>query len=113
MKKESVQGIFPTMATVLQPLLSPRKPHLGKVSKYDPLPSVWDGEDAELLERMLDFYPRKKSRRILESTVNEGHFWGGSKRPVGGLDIESRQRPSLVGDKTAMSFRDRRFDSVV
>ena len=115
MNNESVQGIFPTMATVLQPLLSPRKPHLGKekVSKYDPLPSVWDGEDAELLERMLDFYPRKKPRRILDSTVNGGRFWRGSKRPVVGLDIESRHRPSLVSDNTAMPFRDGSFDVVV
>ena len=26
-------------------------------SQYDPLPSVWVGTDAELLEKMLDFYP--------------------------------------------------------
>jgi hypothetical protein len=26
--------------------------------EYAPLPSVWEGSDAELLRRMLDFYPR-------------------------------------------------------
>ena len=34
-------------------------------STYDPLPSIWEGTDAELLERMLDFYPQKKPQRIL------------------------------------------------
>jgi hypothetical protein len=96
------------MATVLQPLPPPRKPLPGKAKtpKYDPLPSVWDGEDAELIERMLNFYPRKKPRRILDSTVNGARFWRGSKRAVVGLDIESRHRPNLVGDNTAMPFRE-------
>jgi hypothetical protein len=92
------------MATVLQPLPLSRRPpaNKGTVSKYEPQPSVWYGEDTELLERMLDFYPRRKARRILDATVNGGRFWRDSKRPVIGLDIESRHRPSLVGDNTAM-----------
>jgi SAM-dependent methyltransferase len=115
MDHESVQGIFPTMATVLQPLPLPRKPQAGKdkVSKYEPLPSVWYGEDTELLEKMLDFYPRRKPKKILDSTVNGGRFWRDSRRPVIGLDIESRHRPSLVADNTAMPFRDGSFDVVV
>ena len=54
--------------------------------KYDPLPSVWYGTDAELLEKMLDFYPRQQPERILDATVNRGRFWEGSSRPVTGLD---------------------------
>jgi hypothetical protein len=77
MNNESVQGILPTMATVLQPLPRFRKPQTGKekASRYEPLPSVWYGADAELLEKMLDFYPRRKPRKILDATVNGGRFW--------------------------------------
>jgi hypothetical protein len=80
---------------------------------YEMLPSVWYGEDAPLLERMLDFYPRKPPKRILDATVNRGRFWVGSSRPVTGMDIDPRHRPDVVGDCTAMPFADRSFDVVV
>ncbi len=83
------------------------------VSEYAPLPSVWDEEDAELLERLLTFYPRKRPRRILDATLNGGRFWRGSKRKVIGMDIECSHRPPIVGDNTAMPFADRVFDVVV
>jgi len=115
MNYESVQGIFPAMATLLQPLLRPGRPTsgTGKVSRYVPLASVWYGGDAELLERLLDFYPRKTPRRILDATVNGGRFWRDSKRPVIGIDIEPRHQPSLVADNTSMPFRDNAFDVIV
>ncbi len=34
--------------------------------EYVPLGSVWEGEDSELLERLLDFYPRSTPQRILD-----------------------------------------------
>jgi SAM-dependent methyltransferase len=80
---------------------------------YAPLPSIWDGEDAELIERMLAFYPRKRPKRILDATVNGGRFWRGTRRKVIGLDIASVHRPSIVGDNTRMPFADRCFDVVV
>ena len=94
------------MATLLTP-------DCQKVRDYDPIPSVWDGEDAELLERMLMLYPRKRPGRILDATVNGGRFWRGSERPVIGIDIEIKHRPSIVADDTAMPFRSRFFDVVV
>jgi hypothetical protein len=42
--------------------------------RYEPLGSVWDGGDAELIERLLVLYPRKRPRRILDATVNGGRF---------------------------------------
>jgi len=33
-------------------------------SEYMRLPSVWDGEDAKLFERVLSFYPRKRPRNL-------------------------------------------------
>lgn len=80
---------------------------------YQPLPSVWEGEDSELLDLMLDFYPREKPRLILDATVNIGRFWRGSSRPVIGLDVEARYRPSVVGDNRLMPFSDESFDVVV
>ena len=80
---------------------------------YAPLPSVWDGDDSELIERMLQFYPRKPPERILDATVNGGRFWRGSRRKVIGLDIASVHKPSIVGDNTRMPFADARFDVVV
>jgi hypothetical protein len=80
---------------------------------YEPLPSVWTGDDPALLERMLQFYPHQPPRHILDATVNRGRFWAGSRRAVVGLDIEPSHRPTVVGDCTAMPFADISFDVVV
>jgi SAM-dependent methyltransferase len=90
-----------------------RKPHSAASSKYAPLPSVWDGEDAELLESLLGFYPRTRPKRILDATVNGGRFWRGSTRAVIGMDIQRDHRPTVVGDNTQMPFRKGSFDVVV
>jgi len=83
------------------------------VSAYEALGSVWNGEDAQLLERLLSFYPRKRPQRILDATLNGGRFWRSSSRPVVGLDIEVSHRPHLVADNTCMPFRASVFDAVV
>lgn len=104
------------MATALKPFPVPKKTEPAseqKVSEYAPLASVWYGEDAELLERLLCFYPRKTPRRILDATINGGRFWRGSKRRVIGIDIEARHKPSIVADNTRMPFSDACFDVVV
>jgi len=82
-------------------------------AEYSPLSSVWYGEDAELLEQMLDFYPRRTPKKILDATVNRGRFWRGSKRPVTGLDIDAQCHPDIVGDNIDMPFRSGSFDVVV
>ncbi|MCP4704078.1 MAG: class I SAM-dependent methyltransferase [candidate division Zixibacteria bacterium] len=80
---------------------------------YQPLSSVWEGADAELLEKMLDFYPRERPRLILDATVNTGRFWRGSQRPVIGIDIEAKHRPNIVTDNLHMPFPDEHFDVIV
>jgi hypothetical protein len=82
-------------------------------SVYKPLPSVWHGEDCELLERLLLFYPRTPPKRILDATVNGGRFWKGSDREIIGIDIALSHRPSIVSDNGAMPFADAVFDVVV
>lgn len=84
-----------------------------EVNDYEPLASVWFGDDAELIEQLLRFYPRRRPRKILDATVNRGRFWKGSKRRVIGLDIDSRHEPTVVGDNTNMPFSDGSFDVVV
>ena len=101
-----MQAVFPSMATQFS---SARSQSVG----YRPLGSVWEGDDAELLELLLDFYPRKRPKRILDATVNGGRFWRGSSRPVYGLDIEVSHRPHIAADNTRMPFRDDAFDVVV
>jgi SAM-dependent methyltransferase len=91
----------------------PLKLEAQKLATYEPLGSVWNGEDAELLERMLQFYPRKLPKRILDATLNGGRFWRGSGRPVIGLDVEATHRPQVVGDNTHMPFRASIFDALV
>ena len=103
--------MMPLMASSLN-LFEPGIPSR-KTSKYEPLASIWSGDDAELLEKLLDFYPRKRPKRILDATVNGGRFWRGSNRPVIGIDIEGRHRPAIVADNTATPFRDASFDVVV
>jgi SAM-dependent methyltransferase len=80
---------------------------------YKPLASVWDGTDAELLERMLDFYPRERPALILDATVNVGRFWAGSQRQVVGLDIDPKFRPDVVADNRRQPFKDGCFDVIV
>lgn len=84
-----------------------------KPADYQPLPSVWHGDDEDLLEKMLDFYPRRRPQKILDATVNGGRFWRNSKRPVTGMDIDPRHKPDIVADNTNMPVEDGAFDVVV
>jgi hypothetical protein len=84
-----------------------------KISTYQPLPSVWDGEDVVLLEQMLSFYPRQEPERILDATVGGWRFWKNSSRPVTGIDLKLRNRPTVVADNASMPFRAASFDVVV
>jgi hypothetical protein len=78
-----------------------RKPH-GRSSSYQPISSVWDGTDAELLESILGFYAVIDPEPILDSTYNAGRFWKGSRRRVISMDIDARYQPEIVGDNRQM-----------
>ena len=95
------------------PLIMPDAPETSGGCGYDPLPSVWFGEDSELLDKMLNFYPRKKPKDILDSTVNGGRFWRGLEWKIIGMDIDPKHHPDVVGDNTDMPFDDASFDVVV
>jgi SAM-dependent methyltransferase len=103
----------PSKAQQQQPALIPDEQSDRSGADYQPLASVWDGSDAELLEKMLDFYPRTRPQRILDATVNLGRFWEGSQRPVIGMDIESDLHPDVVGDNHHAPFQNDSFDVVV
>ncbi len=97
--------VYPTLPGLGQPT--------GGERGYKPIPSVWEGEDRHLLELMLNFYPRQQAGLILDATVNTGRFWEGSTRDPIGLDINSRFRPTVVGDNLSMPFRNGCFNAVV
>ena len=89
-------------ANSMATLIMPRK--LETIG-YDPLPSIWSGDDAELIEKLLNFYPRRPPKRILDATINGGRFWRGSRRKIIGVDIEASHRPTVVADNTKMPFK--------
>jgi hypothetical protein len=80
---------------------------------YKPLTSICEGTDAELLELMLDYYPRGRPNLILDATINAGRFWAGSDRRVIGLDINPKFRPDVLADNRRQPFEDCCFDVVV
>lgn len=82
-------------------------------STYEPLPSVWAGDDAELLEMMLKFYPKTPPKDILDATINEGRFWKGSKRKIVGMDINPKVNPDILADNTDMPCDDESYDVIV
>ncbi len=71
-------------------------------ARYQPLSSVWEGSDGELLEAMLSFYPCINPEPILDATYNTGRFWKGSSRDVWSMDIDPKYEPRIVGDNRIM-----------
>ncbi|HEY2840229.1 MAG TPA: hypothetical protein VGJ26_13825 [Pirellulales bacterium] len=86
---------------------------IAPASTYDPLPSVWFGGDAELLEKMLCFYPKKTPQNLLDATINAGRFWRGSHRKVVGMDIDPKFEPDILADHCSMPCEDASFDVIV
>ncbi len=72
-------------------------------SSYEPLSSVWQGSDVDLLEAMLKFYPTILPEPILDATYNAGRMWKGSTRQVVSMDIDPQYRPMIVGDNREMT----------
>jgi hypothetical protein len=70
--------------------------------------SVWPGTDAELLDKLLIFYPNSPPRKILDAMCNRRRMWKGSKFAglVTGMDIDEAVKPDIVGDATTMSAID-------
>ena len=81
--------------------------------KYEPLPSVWEGEDADLLEKMLQFYPKSQPEMVLDATANSKRFWRESSRPVVGMDIDPGYQPEVLGTSLCIPFKSEVFDVVV
>jgi len=69
---------------------------------YEPLSSVWEGADTDLLEAMFKFYATIAPEPILDATYNAGRFWKGSKRRVVSMDIDPQHEPDIVGDNRQM-----------
>ena len=78
--------------------------------------SVWDGDDASLIDKILDFYPSSPVKSILDCTFNSGKFWKKSKNKslVTGMDVDPTHNPDLVDDNRVMDkVASKSFDVVV
>lgn len=73
-------------------------------STYQPISSVWERGDGELLEAMFKFYATIPPEPILDATYNAGRFWKGSKRRVTSMDNDPQYKPMIVGDNREMAF---------
>lgn len=70
---------------------------------YQPLSSIWQGSDAELLEKIFGFYPSIPVEPILDATFNAGRFWTDSSRDVWSMDIDPQYKPMIVADNRTMT----------
>lgn len=81
---------------------------------YEPLSSVWQGSDGDLIETMLNFYPTILPEPILDATYNAGRFWKNSKRNVVSMDIDPQYKPMIVCDNRNMvGVNDAAFGTVI
>ena len=83
------------------------------VATYQPLSSVWEGTDGELLDEMLSFYPNIEPHPILDATYNTGRIWGKSTRPVVSMDIDPQYQTDIVADNRNMPVANESFAVVV
>ncbi len=72
-------------------------------STYEPLSTVWEGSDGELLEAMFSFYATIEPEPILDATYNAGRFWKGSRRRVVSMNIDPQYKPTIIGDNRKMT----------
>jgi len=94
---QQMNMVFPT-----SPAVSLRQKSNGAASKYEPISSVWESGDGDLLESMFNFYATIPVEPILDATYNAGRFWKGSDREVVSMDIDPRYKPMIVGDNRKM-----------
>jgi hypothetical protein len=100
--------------TPLIQTLSEKEASENGASSYEPLSSIWEGTDGELLEAMFKFYATIPPEPILDATYNAGRFWKDSKRRVVSMDIDPQHEPMIVADNREMlGVRARRFGVVV
>ena len=106
--KDSSQVVEADLGFTLEPCLP-----IPQSSGYNPISSVWEGSDSELLESMLNFYPAISPEPILDATYNRGRIWKGSTRSVVSMDIDPKYSPMIVGDNRQMCLPDAAFGVVV
>lgn len=118
--KEATKMSMAKNRTVQDALLFPEMDFNGQKSLlngeliYEPLSSVWEGSDGELIEAMLTFYSSIKPEPILDATYNAGRFWKGSRRKVFSMDIDPQHKPMILGDNRVMpGVASGRFGTVV
>ena len=85
-----------------------------RTDTYQPISSVWTGNDGDLLDEMLEFYSVIQPDPILDATYNTGRIWNGSTRPITSMDIDPQYNPDIVADNRKMTgVADESFSVVV
>lgn len=69
---------------------------------YEPLSSVWQGSDGNLLRLMIQFYAAVEPLPILDTTYNTGRIWKGSGIKPTTLDIDPQYNTDYVCDNRTM-----------
>ena len=77
--------------------------------------SIWQGNDAKLLEWAVPFYMRSTIGRILDATAGGWRFWKGSMiaDTVTGIDLIAKDERTVLMDNQHMAFRDNVFALVI
>lgn len=82
------------------------------MSTTEPTMTVFEGSNAELVERLLALcFPPNVS--ILDTTYGNGMFWSGSGRSVVGCDKDLERAKDVCCDFTRLPFAEGAFDVVV
>lgn len=76
------------------------------MTTYEPIQSIWHGDDASLLEKMLEFYPKNPPEIIIDMTANARRFWKHSNRQIITVDKDPQFNPDYCCDNKATPFAD-------
>jgi hypothetical protein len=80
--------------------------------KTEPLMTIFDGPNAELIDRLLSLCFRGNPT-ILDTTYGNGMFWVNSGRSVTGCDKDPARAKDVCCDFAKLPFADGTFDVVV
>lgn len=83
------------------------------MSVHGRLTSVWERNDASLLEHMLTLYPRTPPKVVVDVTWGRGTMWRGvSIQPIG-FDIDLTRAKHGVADYCHLPLKDKSVDLLV
>jgi hypothetical protein len=83
------------------------------LSTHGRLTSVWERNDASLLEHMLVLYPRTPPKVIVDVTWGKGRMWRGVNVQPLGLDLDPGRAKDAIADYCFLPLKDNSVDVLV